>query len=110
MIYTIGDVARELSVRYHKEKEKVVRKGDLWLKICEDLFMKYGERFEYSDLSSFKSILRNLQKGKVNNRASNKNVIKLKTKTPRQYLGSGEGLTTFTQQQIKYLGLNPDSY
>ncbi len=118
------DIVRELRKRYQNKKHLYPKgkKGEFWNKICVSLFEKYGERFGYKNLSNFKSDLKQsltiLQKNNGLKKVKKENIENPQEeyhkyfkygKRFRGFLGR-EGYTSFTQMQIRDLGLNPDSY
>lgn len=104
------DLAMELRKQYQANKMKFPRgkRKNLWLGICQLLFQKHGERLGYKDIHTFKSDLK-----KVQIRLSKKDEVGQEIfdqGQDRDDFGYGEGSTTFTQWQIRILGLNPESY
>jgi len=119
-IFSILDIARELRELYQKNKNKVVRgkKGQLWNSLCRALYNTHGSRLGYSgeeDFHIFKSFVKRAQLSlrKVELREKLGLFLgenEIKKSLLEDDFARGEGSTTFTQWQIKYLGLNPDTY
>lgn len=112
----IKEIVLELNRRYRealieKQKEPLKRgeRSKIFLTILENLYRKYGEYFGYNSFSDFKRIVvcsKNNKKNKEKNKISQPAIMDKKIYF-RPTEGSG---AIFTEWQIHFLDLNPDSY
>jgi len=132
MVYSIGDVSLELNAQYTEalRKKETFKKGErsrIFLSILSRLFEEYGQLFGCDTLSAFRSEIiecKNRIKRSKNifaQKNSKKHfdespleiepVFKFETisvdSSVHKREESGE---SFTIEQVKYLGLNPESY
>lgn len=109
---SIGEVARELSLRYslalkNKSEFKKGEKREIYLGIISELFSSHGVALGYCDIHSFRSDLIHCK-----NQKKEVDVVSITFESGNIFLGRlpSEGSNNFTSWQIKEYGLDPDSY
>jgi hypothetical protein len=113
-VRTFTDIAAHVCEQY-RERKKYPEKEDknLFVKLQEEAYWLYKERFCYTSISQFKSDLtraiNNIRKAASLSK-EREEMIQITERLNRKPHLEGSSCFTFTVSQIRQADLNPDSY
>jgi DNA polymerase sigma len=111
---SMSDIADWVSKQYGKQRKKLGN-GNLFVSLLDKAFETWGKTFHYEDASAFKSDLSTIVSKRRKNREDKNEYLEQLAITSslnkkHKVMLEGSSCFYFTKNQIRKLGLDPDSY